>query len=152
MKILMVCLGNICRSPMAEAILKAAVMREGLDWKVDSAGTESFHVGESAHSDTVKVCKLNGIDASAHIARRFRKSDFETYDIIYALATDVYQEIKRFSTDSGQMQKVKLIMDEVNPGRNQSVKDPYYGTEKDFHDIFEVLNDLSRAIIRKYKE
>ncbi|MBX7241798.1 MAG: low molecular weight phosphotyrosine protein phosphatase [Bacteroidia bacterium] len=151
MKILMVCLGNICRSPMAEAILKSLAEKEGLSWVVDSAGTESFRVGENAHSGTIKVCKMNGIDSSAHIARRFRKSDFETYDIIYALATDVYREIKHFSTDSVQMQKVKLIMDEINPGANLSVKDPYYGTEKDFHDIFETLTELSETIIRKYR-
>ena len=147
----MVCLGNICRSPMAEAIMQAKMKAKGLDWYVASAGTESYHVGEKAHPGTVKVCAINDIDASKHIARRFRRSDFQDYDRIYALATDVYQEISSFSTGPVQMEKVTLIMDELHPGKNESVKDPYYGTEQDYHDIFALLSTLCDTIIEKYK-
>ncbi len=136
---------------MAEVIMRAIIDREGLDWEVDSAGTESFHIGKPAHSGTIKVCQINELDASTHIARQFKSNDFESYDVIYALATDVYSEIRRFAKHPEQMSKVKLIMKELYPDRNLSVKDPYYGTEKDFHQVYEVLVNLCETIMLKYR-
>src|ERR1700712_5076037 len=95
MKILMVCLGNICRSPLAEGILQERARRAGFDWIVDSAGTNGFHTGESPHPLSQKVAKLNGIDISKQISRKFTKADLELYDKIYVMADDVLQEMKR---------------------------------------------------------
>src|SRR5258706_10480941 len=92
MKILMVCLGNICRSPLAEGILQDKARKAGLDWKVDSAGTNRYHIGDPPHPLSQKVAKLNGIDISKQRARTFIPEDFEKYDKIYALAHDVLQD------------------------------------------------------------
>lgn len=150
MKILMVCLGNICRSPIAEGLLREKAAQRGLEWKVASAGTERFHVGQGAHKQSVKVCQENGLDISNHIARRLTPKDFETYDILYALATDVYQEMKYIAPSAEAMKKVKLIMDEAYPGQKRSVKDPYYGGYEDYVDVYNLLNTLSDTILDKY--
>src|SRR5687767_1333473 len=97
MKILMVCLGNICRSPLAEGILQDKAFRRGLPWSIESAGTESYHIGEPPHPLSQKVAMLNGIDICNQRARKFRASDFEAYDKIYALSSDVLDEIRRIS-------------------------------------------------------
>lgn len=151
MKILMVCLGNICRSPMAEGILHAKAIEAGLDWEIDSAGTESYHIGETPHRNSILTCKENGLDISHQRARRIQIADFEKFDIIYALATDVYEEIEAIAKDKSKMQKVKLLLDEVSPNQKRSVKDPYYGTKVDYEDVFELLGEVCEAIVQKYK-
>src|SRR5574337_1065906 len=94
MKILMVCLGNICRSPLAEGVLKHKVEKVGLNWQIDSAGTNGYHVGEAPHKLKQKVARLNGIEICDQRARRFVKEDFDRYDKIYAMADDVIDDIK----------------------------------------------------------
>jgi protein-tyrosine phosphatase len=150
MKILMVCLGNICRSPIAEGLLKQKFAHLGLDWQVESCGTERYHVGESADKRGIKVCKEKGLDISSHIARRLTLVDFEEYDIIYALAVDVYQEISWIAKSEERMKKVILLLEEVYPNQNLSVKDPYYGKEKDFAEVYEQLDWVCDEIITKY--
>lgn len=147
----MVCLGNICRSPIAEGLLKQKVQNLGLDWQIDSCGTERYHVGESADSRGAKVCKSQGLDITAHVARRLTPIDFQTYDIIYALAVDVYDEIKRFAPTPADMEKVILLLEEVYPDQHLSVKDPYYGKEKDFLEVYEQLDWVCDSIIEKYQ-
>src|ERR1700750_2147739 len=95
MKILMVCLGNICRSPLAEGILQEKANRAGLEWIVESAGTNGYHTGEPPHPLSQKVAKLNGIDISKQVARRFIKADADKYDKIYVMAADVFNDVKR---------------------------------------------------------
>ncbi|MFN0201091.1 MAG: low molecular weight protein-tyrosine-phosphatase [Bacteroidia bacterium] len=152
MKILMVCLGNICRSPMAEVILKEKITAENLDWHIESCGTESFHVGENADRRAIAVCGENGIDLSEHIAKRFTPAFFAEYDMIYALATDVYREISHFAKNKEvEMQNVKLLLSEVYPNEKLSVKDPWYGTKQDFVEVFEQLNWVCEEIVEKYK-
>jgi len=150
MKILMVCLGNICRSPIAEGLLQQKVNKLGLNWQVDSCGTERYHVGEPANKRGIKVCKERGLDISSHVARRLTLHDFEEYDIIYALATDVYAEIAQIAQNPKLMEKVILLLEEVYPNQNLSVKDPYYGTEKDFVEVYEQLDWVCDVIIEKY--
>ncbi len=152
MKILMVCLGNICRSPMAEGILRAKTAEAGLAWQIDSAGTESYHVGEPPHKNSILTCKENGIDISQQRARQIQIADFEAYDIIYALANDVYKDIAYFAKDKTNLQKVKLLMDEIAPGQKLSVKDPYYGTKIDYEEVFALLCEVSDVIIQKYSQ
>ncbi|MCW3118815.1 MAG: low molecular weight phosphotyrosine protein phosphatase [Chitinophagaceae bacterium] len=150
MKILMVCLGNICRSPLAEGILQAKVLKAGLNWKIDSAGTNSYHIGEAPHPLSQKIALLNGIDISNQRKREFIAADFEKYDKIYAMAGDVLDEIKYIVGKKFNPGKVELLLNELFPGENVDVPDPYYGPEQGFHDVYRLIDDACDAIIKKY--
>lgn len=150
MKILMVCLGNICRSPLAEGILQDKAFKAGLNWSIESAGTNSYHTGEPPHPLSQKVAKLNGIDICQQRARRFVAEDIEVYDKIYALAADVLDDIKRISKKKFDATKVDLLMNELYPGKNRDVPDPYYGTEPGYHEVYKMIDEVCIAIINKY--
>ena len=150
MKILMVCLGNICRSPLAEGILKQKAKQAGLNWQIDSAGTNGYHVGEAPHHLSQKVAKLNGIDICGQRARRFVKEDFDRYDKIYAMAEDVVDDIKRIAREKYDHKKVDLFLNELHPGKNKSVPDPWYGPEPGYHEVYKLIDETCNAIIRKY--
>src|SRR6476469_3786927 len=109
MKILMVCLGNICRSPLAEGILKHKAKAAGLKWTVESAGTNGYHIGEAPHHLSQKVAPLNGIDICDQRARQFVKEDFDRYDKIYAMADDVVDDIKSIAKNKWDEEKVDLF-------------------------------------------
>lgn len=146
----MVCLGNICRSPLAEGILKHKAREAGLDWYIESAGTENYHVGQPPHHLSQKVAKLNGIDICDQRARRFVKEDFEQYDRIYAMSADVLEEIKYMAKESFNPGKIDLILNEVHPGKNKSVPDPWYGTEPGYHEVYKILDEACEKIVSKY--
>ena len=148
----MVCLGNICRSPLAEGILQQKALEAGLPWKVDSAGTNSYHIGEAPHPLSQKVARLHGIDISKQRARRFVAEDFETYDKIYALAEDVLDDIRRLAKQKFNPAKVDLLMNELYPGKNIDVPDPYYGPEPGYHEVYKMLEAVSDKIIEKALE
>ena len=150
MKILMVCLGNICRSPLAEGILQDKAFKAGLNWSIESAGTNSYHIGEAPHPLSQKVAKLNGIDICQQRARRFVAEDMEVYDKIYALAGDVLDDIKRIAKKKFDTTKVDLLMNELYPGKNRDVPDPYYGTEPGYHEVYKMIDEVCDAIIKKY--
>ncbi|MEI2750790.1 MAG: low molecular weight protein-tyrosine-phosphatase [Ferruginibacter sp.] len=116
MKILMVCLGNICRSPLAEGILQKKAAEAGLNWQVDSAGTNGFHVGESPHHLSEKVARSNGIDISKQISRQFIKEDFERFDRIYAMAHDVMKDMKQIGGPHFDESKTDFLLNELYPG------------------------------------
>lgn len=151
MKILMVCLGNICRSPLAEGILKHKVKREGLDWQIDSAGTNGYHTGQAPHTFSQKVATLNGIDICNQRARQFIKEDIDRYDKIYAMADDVVDDIKGIAKEKYDPAKVDLFLNELHPGEHRSVTDPWYGTEPGFHEVYKVINAACDAIIKNSK-
>jgi len=150
MKILMVCLGNICRSPLAEGILQHKAFEAGLTWSVESAGTNSYHTGDAPHPLSQKVAKLNGIDICNQRARRFVAEDFDVYDKIYALAGDVVDEIRRIAKKKYDAAKVDLLMNELYPGMNLDVPDPYYGAEPGYHEVYKMIDKACDAIIDKY--
>jgi len=150
MKILMVCLGNICRSPLAEGILQNKALEAGLNWQVDSAGTNGYHTGEPPHHLSIKVAKLNGIDICEQRSRKFTAADFEAYDIIYAMALDVLEDIKRIGKQRFNSKKVSLFLDESFPGEEKDVPDPWYGGEDGYHETFEIINSNCDSIIKKY--
>jgi protein-tyrosine phosphatase len=150
MKILMVCLGNICRSPLAEGILQQKAFKAGLTWSVESAGTNSYHIGEAPHPLSQKVAKLNGVDISCQRARRFVAADFGIYDRIYALAGDVMQDIKRIAGKKFDAGKADLLMNELYPGKNLDVPDPWYGPEPGYHDVYKMIDEVCDKIIEKY--
>ncbi|MEO7265947.1 MAG: low molecular weight protein-tyrosine-phosphatase [Ferruginibacter sp.] len=149
MKILMVCLGNICRSPLAEGVLQHKAKEAGLNWTIESAGTNSYHIGEAPHELSQKVAQLNGIDISCQVARRFTKKDFEVFDKIYAMAGDVMDDIKQISGNSFDECKVTLFLNELYPGKNMDMPDPWYGTEPGYHEVFSLVEKTCEAIIVK---
>lgn len=150
MKILMVCLGNICRSPLAEGILKDKVKKAGLHWTVDSAGTNGYHVGEAPHYLSQKVAKKKGIDISGQKARRFTKYDFEQYDKVYALAADVMDEMKMISQDRFDFSKADLLLNVLYPGKNMDVPDPWYGPEAGYYEVYDLIDAACDALVSQY--
>lgn len=156
MRILMVCLGNICRSPIAEGLLKDKVEKNGLNWVVDSAGTESYHVGEAPHRFSQKICLAHGVDISTQRARQFEAEDLTRFDKIYVMATDVYNEIKKVAGKDRKryeqyMDRVDYFLNELEPGANGSVPDPWYGNEDGYTIVYDMIDETCNAIIEKYK-
>ena len=147
MKILMVCLGNICRSPLAEGILQDKAFRAGLSWSVESAGTNSYHIGEAPHPLSQKVARLHGIEIGKQRARRFVAGDFEVYDRIYALANDVLGDMKRIAGKKFDPAKASLLMNELYPGEDLDVPDPWYGPEPGYHEVYQLLDTICDKII-----
>jgi protein-tyrosine phosphatase len=149
MKILMVCLGNICRSPLAEGILQQKALEAGLHWSVESAGTNGYHDGEPPHYLSIKVAKQNGIDISRQRSRRFTALDFEQYDKIYAMADDVLEDMKRIAKNYFNEQKVDLLLNELYPGKNKNIPDPWSGPESEYHDVFLLIEKACNQIIQQ---
>ena len=152
MTILMVCLGNICRSPLAEGILLKKITAVGLDWKVDSAGTNGYHVNESPHYLSQRVAKKKGIDISKQLCRRFVPADFDRFDKIYAMAADVVEEMKQISGNKFNPEKVELILNVVHPGENKDVPDPWYGPEAGYYEVFDLLENACEVLIKNYNK
>jgi len=150
MNILMVCLGNICRSPIAEGILKDKAAKAGLNWRIESAGTNGFHNGEHPHHLSTKICLENGIDISDQKSRPFTKKDLSEYDLIFAMANDVIFDIQRIAQDAYTEEKVQLFLEPLYPGKLQNVPDPWYGTEKDFVEVYDLIDKACDAIINQY--
>lgn len=150
MKVLMVCLGNICRSPLAEGILQEKAFRTGLAWSVESAGTNGYHTGEVPHRLSQKVAKLNGIDISQQRSRKFTANDFTLYDKIYVLAADVLDEVKKIAGKKFDGTKIDYLLNELYPGQNRDVPDPWYGAEQGYHEVYSLIDKACDAIIEKY--
>lgn len=149
MKILMVCLGNICRSPVAEGILQHKANAAGLNWIVESAGTNGIHVGEAPHHLSQKVAKQNGIDICNQLSRKFEATDFKNYDKIYVMAADVMQDVKKIAGKYFDEQKVDYFLNELNADKNEDVPDPWYGDEDGYADVYNLINKTCDAIIAK---
>ena len=150
MKVLVVCLGNICRSPLAEAILQDKADRAGLHWKVDSAGTNSYHIGEPPHVLSQKVARINGLEICHQRARKFTAQDFEDYDLVFALAGDVLEDIGRIAGKRFDKSKTFLLLDDLYPGEHRDVPDPWYGPEPGYHETWELISRACDAIIVRY--
>ena len=149
MKLLFVCLGNICRSPLAEGIMKHKIAELGLDWEVDSAGTGGWHAGDLPDSRSIQVAKKHGVDLTYQRARKLRSIDYEAFDRIYVMDSMNYQDVKRLA-NADEYHKIELIMNEVEPHRNINVPDPYYGEGDGFEHVFQMLDRACDAIIKKY--
>lgn len=150
MKILMVCLGNICRSPLAEGIMQHKVQQRHLPWQVDSAGTGRYHIGEAPHTLSQKVAKLNGIDICGQRARQFEKEDMQRFDRIYVMDAQNYNDVKHMSKHLWNAEKTELLLNELYPGENRGVPDPWYGTEDGYHNVFDMVSRACDIIIEKY--
>ncbi len=149
MKILMVCLGNICRSPLAEGIMKQKIQESGLDWEVDSAGTSHWHVGEAPDHRSVSVARRRGIDICSQRGRQLQAEDLDHFDLIYAMDSSNYNDIKRLINAPSQEAKIEMIMNVVSPGRNQAVPDPYYGNDG-FEGVFDMLDDACTKVVERF--
>lgn len=148
----MVCLGNICRSPIAEGILQHKANKAGLNWMVDSAGTNGLYNGEAPHPLSQKVSKANGIDISSQQSRKLTKEDFKQFDKIYAMANDVLAYMKQIGGKDFDESKVSLFLDELYPGESRNVPDPWYGEEDGYVKVFDLIDKTCEAIIKKYSE
>ena len=149
MKVLMVCLGNICRSPLAEGILKHKVRQQGLDWEIDSAGTGAYHVGELPDTRSIEVARKYGIDLTNQRARQFKVEDFDTFDKILVMDASNYQNILRLTRNEADKQKIELIRNLVNPGMNEQEPDPYWN-DNGFEQVFEMLDEACDCCIENY--
>ena len=141
----MVCLGNICRSPLAEGILKS----KSNNIIVDSAGTAGYHVGSRPDQRSIEIGLKNNIDITNQRARQFTSNDFNDFDKIYAMDNDNYSKIISLATNQDQIDKVDLILNEVYPNQFKSVPDPYYGGEKGFENIYNLLEKACEQIALK---
>lgn len=151
MRVLMVCLGNICRSPIAEGVMRHIAFQHNLNWSIESAGTESYHIGEAPHSYSQKVCHKYGIDISQQKARKFVPEDFNNFDKIYAMSKDVLEEIKHVSGSSFDESRISLFLNELYPGSNRSVPDPWYGPEDGYEEVYDMIEKTCRKIAEKYR-
>lgn len=152
MKILMVCLGNICRSPLAEGIMQKKIDEAGLPWKVDSAGTNGLHNGENPHPLSQKVARQHAIDISRQRSRRLVKEDFDRYDKIYAMAGDVVEEMKWIAKEKFNPAKVDLLLNELYTGQNRDIPDPWYGGEEGYHEVFELIDQACDALVQHHQQ
>ena len=151
-KIVMVCLGNICRSPLAEGLLASKLPKE--KFLVDSAGTGSWHIGKHPDERSIETAKKNGLDISKQKGQHFTSNFFEVFDYIYVMDSSNYDDVLSLAKTEAQKDKVKLILDELFPGDNVDVPDPYYGLQNGFDMVFEMLDEatdlLSKKLIEKH--
>ena len=146
-KILMVCLGNICRSPLAEGILKSKVNKETVF--VDSAGTGAWHSGELPDKRSIAVAKKYGIDLTDQRARLFLVEDFDKFDHIYVMDQSNYKNVCRLAPNDAALNKVQLILNEIETDKNLEVPDPYYGGDQGFENVFKMLDKACERIKEK---
>ena len=146
MKILMVCLGNICRSPLAEGIL--SLKGKHLNLEVDSAGTAAYHIGKQPDIRSIEIANKYTIDLNQQRARQFSRADFDKFDIIYAMDTNNYSHLISLASNETELNKIRMILNEINPKAYQSVPDPYYGGENGFQDIYNMLDKACDKIIQ----
>lgn len=148
-KILMVCLGNICRSPLAEGLLASKLPKD--KFHVDSAGTGDWHVGSLPDERSIDVAKRNGLDITYQRGRQFRPSDFDEFDYIYVMDASNLRNVLSMAKTDAHRAKVKLILDELFPDENMDVPDPYFGLHDGFNSVYGMLNDATDNIAAKLK-
>jgi protein-tyrosine phosphatase len=143
----MVCLGNICRSPLADGLLRNKVSEKKLPWFVDSAGTAAYHIGNPPDLRMIQTAKSNGIDISDLRARQFTSQDYEDFDRIYVMDQSNYNNVLRLANTNADRQKVSLFLDHLYPNEQLEVPDPYYGNQSDFDAVFTLVNEATEALI-----
>jgi protein-tyrosine phosphatase len=153
MKILMVCLGNICRSPLADGVLRDKVIAHNLnDVLVDSCGTSSYHIGGSPDERMIATAKNHGYDISNLRARQFTVADFDEFDLIYVMDSSNYNNVVKLARNNSDNEKVKLFLNELHPNQNMAVPDPYFGENDGFDHVFDLVDQTTDVIIEKIKD
>lgn len=145
--VLMVCLGNICRSPMAEGLLRHRAAEKGITLNLDSAGTSGFHRGNPPDERMMETAKAKGIDISYIRSRVFTNSDFDQFDQILVMDKSNLRNVLKLARNDNDAQKVQLIMNYVYPNENIEVPDPYFGSENGFLNVFNMLDDACQQIL-----
>ncbi len=148
MKVLMVCLGNICRSPMAEGILKDKVKEQGLNWQVDSCGTASYHIGEGADARAQEIMRIKDHDITTHRAQQLTREMLDEYDLIYCMDKSNYEDVLELASPA-QAEKVSLILEMLPDSEHREVPDPYYNNK--FYLVYNLLNEATDLIVKRYK-
>ncbi len=149
-KILMVCLGNICRSPLAQGLL-ASKLPKG-KFFVDSAGTGNWHVGKQPDQRSISTAQKNGLDISNQRGRQFTSNDFDAFDYIFVMDNTNYDDVISLSENETQKNKVHLILNELFPNENVDVPDPYSGLQNGFDMVYEMLNEACDILAQKLVE
>lgn len=137
-RVLMVCLGNICRSPLAEGILRSKLTQPNIS--IDSAGTGGYHIGKLPDPRSIAVARKNGIDITDQRCRKFGVEDFDKFDLIYVMDRSNLDDVLALARNDGDRLKVKMILNELFPGENVDVPDPYYGGDRGFENVFMMLD------------
>lgn len=151
MNVLFVCTGNICRSPLAEGILREKFNNYHLPGIIDSCGFESFHAGDPPDHRAQTVARKHGIDISGHQSRLFRVSDFDRFDRIYVMDSTHYYNVMRYARDEADRQKVDYIMNLLSPGTNNPVRDPWYDDLAAFEKVYTQLEPACEALAASVK-
>jgi protein-tyrosine phosphatase len=149
MKILFVCLGNICRSPLARGIMEQKIKSLGIEAETDSAGFESFHRGDPADPRSIAVAVTHGIDLSGHVARMFTARDFDLFDRIYVMDRNNYEDVMNLARGIEDEQKVDFILNVITPRQNRQVPDPWYGGRDNFEKTYKLLNEACEQLARE---
>ncbi|MFC4722150.1 low molecular weight protein-tyrosine-phosphatase [Geojedonia litorea] len=149
-KILMVCLGNICRSPLAHGILASKLPSD--QFYVDSAGTANYHIGDPPDQRSIAVAKKHGLDISQQRGQQFRSSFFDEFDIIYAMDESNYDNIIKLARDKDDISKVRLILDEDESVKVKNVPDPYYGDRSGFEYVYNLLDQVCETVSQKLQK
>ncbi len=152
MKILMVCLGNICRSPLAEGILRDKVRKCELDIVVDSAGTNRYHIGEAPDPRSIACAEAHGIDISDLRARQFKKADFERFDRIYVMDRSNMSDILALAKNQEERDKVEMILNVNRPNSDMDVPDPYYGGDEGFEHVYKLLDSACEHLLQEWEK
>ena len=147
----MVCLGNICRSPMADGMLRHIVSERGLEVEVDGCGTSAFHVGEAPDRRMQRTAKGHGVDLSFLRARQLQAEDLDHFDLVFAMDKSNYDNIHKLATSVNQ-HKVRMLLDETFPGEGREVPDPYYGGDEGFEYVYQIVRDACHVIADKIQQ
>ena len=145
--ILMVCLGNICRSPLAEGILKSKL--PSTTFYIDSAGTASYHVGEKPDSRSIETAFNHGVHISNQRSRQFKVEDFDLFDFIFVMDYSNYDNVIHLARNEDDINKVKLILQELKNSNTLEVPDPYYGGSKGFENVYTILDNACEIIANR---
>jgi protein-tyrosine phosphatase len=148
MRILFVCMGNICRSPSAEGVFRRILLERApqLEIHIDSAGTHDYHVGAAPDSRALEAARRRGIDISQLRARQIAAEDFERFDLILAMDEDNLRELRR-RADRAYHARIRLLMEFAPNASRRAVPDPYYGGEQGFEEVLDLLEEAGNGLI-----